>query len=1124
MTVNGKHAGGRSRDNSWRADLGLVVIGLVPLAVILVLVFQPPAPRSHLPRQEVVGRVQRLIGRVQGRPEDTLVWNPLRIGTPVHRREHIFAGEDSEALVVLDDTSSLVVEENSLVVVSRSRQQEAAAPISIELLRGGISGRGGTHPLRVSSGGNRADLAAGATVAIRRNRDDSLLVELHRGRGKLRTLAGRQVSLQEKHQVRVASDGLPGAGRRLDIAIVAPEDGQHFYYPESLPLVEFRWSAVGGKEYEFLLGRDADLQEPLVRQGLKKPATRVSLPAGVYFWRVSSGRAISPLARLAVVEDRPPVCRQPVEGTVLLWQRLQGLFLAWTEVGGAEHYLLEILDDGGRVVFNKRVQATSYRLGDSLPEGHYCFRVRVDDAARGRSPWCRQSCFRLIHKPIPRPPRLFNPQVETIPSPTPEPDHGSWLLRLVVGVAHAEEPPRRKGIILRWEKVPGIDNYQLEIAEDLAFRKVVLRRLVKNSYFTWRHLTQRRYFWRVKSIDSEGREGEFSSPRIIGAVVAPPQPWKPPAGKIFNWARRTPAVELRWRGSELLRDVVVELGRDAELSSTLVSRHLGRKTRFLWRPERTGTYYWRLVGIDLNGRHTRPSRVTSFRLVPAVPRILAPLGGEKFSRAKSQEGITFRWSPRPCRFQWQLFPGRGRKSPLLAKATAARSVRLPVKQAGEWTWRVRCLDPPSGWSKVGHFLVEAARQVAPPPPLAAPRLLAPAPGARIITTRRRASLRLNWQPVAGATGYLVAVDGPAGGSVPLRRRLVETHLDLDNLAPGTYRWRVRSERGTEVRSQAMKQPPPGTPPGTEVQKAVREQGKNEGTKNEGTEVTAARETGNEAVSSFEIVMRIPPRAPVLTRPAMKEHVELPPGQQVRFSWKPVARAHSYQLELSRDKDFDKPHVTRTVSSAGIGLSLPGEGAWWWRVRAREDDGFSGKWSEGTSFSYEVSKPPITERAVFVGVHVDFFHNLGEINTAQPSLELAYRLPFWRRRLGLALQVGYLTATASTTDEAGTRQASSRLHAVPVEIAACVAFPVGPVNLYLGAGPRLEFSRVSIQPGDIATSNTSFGVVGLAGIEGKLGPGWLFAELRYTWMSALRGVVELHPGGLLAGAGYRLGIW
>lgn len=180
--------------------------------------------------------------------------------------------------------------------------------------------------------------------------------------------------------------------------------------------------------------------------------------------------------------------------------------------------------------------------------------------------------------------------------------------------AHAEP----LAVTLRWEKIPGATRYEVEIAEDRAFAKVLERRTVRGTRLRWELPAPRTVFWRVRGLDSAGNVGDFSAAGLAGAPVAGPKPVSPASGAEAGTGAGT-VVVLRWDASPFLERYRVEVASDAAFADPTV----GETTDASWsfRAPATGTWHWRVGGSDIQGGAVAPGAVSRFVVAEPPPEI-----------------------------------------------------------------------------------------------------------------------------------------------------------------------------------------------------------------------------------------------------------------------------------------------------------------------------------------------------------------------------------------------------------------------------------------------------------------------------------------------------------------------
>jgi len=196
--------------------------------------------------------------------------------------------------------------------------------------------------------------------------------------------------------------------------------------------------------------------------------------------------------------------------------------------------------------------------------------------------------------------------------------------------ALAQEPAA--SVVLRWQAVAAAAAYDVQIARDPSFAATVVSERVPTPGFRWRSIPAERHFWRVRSVDAEGRLGSWSAVKTIEAALRPPEPIEPGDGTAITLARAGQTVTLSWKGSEVVREYALEVARDPSFTE-VVSAPRTSSSRIDLELPGTGQFHWRVRAIDLAGGESAPSAPRSFSvLAPPEPKpppssvaVLAPV-------------------------------------------------------------------------------------------------------------------------------------------------------------------------------------------------------------------------------------------------------------------------------------------------------------------------------------------------------------------------------------------------------------------------------------------------------------------------------------------------------------------
>jgi hypothetical protein len=351
--------------------------------------------RPQRSAQPPVARLARSEPGVLRRPLGTLVWDTASAGEPLAARDSLYVPPAASASVVFDGGAYLEIEERSLVVIETPDPDPGLARVT--LAKGSLSGSASARTVAVRTPGGLAVLDPGSEARIGARVDSGPRVDLLAGRARA-----------ENGEVARAE-----ARIRLD----EPTRNQRFWFARFPGSVLLRWdgSAADGGRLE--VARDPSFGDLVDRAPGEPGAHAFHPPApGRYFWRLvdRKGRPVSEIRRILVVEDRPPTPFAPMAAEIVLAPPGVQVPFWWTAVEGAAHYRLEISSSASfeKVAFSADAEGPGLWAAPQLPEGVYFWRVRAREAARGEAPFSAPSPFRLIHRPLPEAPQLFDPSIE----------------------------------------------------------------------------------------------------------------------------------------------------------------------------------------------------------------------------------------------------------------------------------------------------------------------------------------------------------------------------------------------------------------------------------------------------------------------------------------------------------------------------------------------------------------------------------------------------------------------------------------------------------------------------------------------------------------------------------------
>ncbi|MDR0353344.1 MAG: hypothetical protein LBI02_08355, partial [Opitutaceae bacterium] len=197
----------------------------------------------------------------------------------------------------------------------------------------------------------------------------------------------------------------------------------------------------------------------------------------------------------------------------------------WTPVTGATAYEIEVAADYNfKTIVHPltRVTGTSFTPAKPLFPAQRFWRVRVIDASGKPGPWSASFVYKLKPAPL----------AETRPVES----------RPAVYPAH-----NQTGIVQQpsftWEPEPGAAAYEIEIAADYDYKKVVVpvTRVETPRFVPLKPLATYNRFWRTRALAADGRAGPWSATRVY-KLHAPAHTIAIPAGATLDQIRATIAA------------------------------------------------------------------------------------------------------------------------------------------------------------------------------------------------------------------------------------------------------------------------------------------------------------------------------------------------------------------------------------------------------------------------------------------------------------------------------------------------------------------------------------------------------------------------------------------------------
>ena len=632
---------------------------------------------------------------------------------------------------------------------------------------------------------------------------------------------------------------------------------------------------------------------------------------------------------------------------------------------------------------------------------------------------------------------------------------GLALCALAPATSRGGEPSA--SVVLRWEAVPDAVAYEVEVARDRDFADAVVAERTQVPGYRWRAIPAERHYWRVRSLDANGRAGPWSETKVIESALTAPAPAEPPDGARLTWDRDDRAVAFSGTPSELLREYRLEVAADPDFSKPVVSRR-GPSPAFRVGLPGLGTFHWRLGGVALDGREAPWSPPRRLTVALGAPRLSAPEPGGSFPFGP----VTVAWEPLQPAATYRVVVETGDGPPRQMAATAPPLVYAPHRP-GRHRVRVAAVLPDG---RTGPASEDREFRIAPPAPLPAPRLTEPAAGAILDEASRPG---FAWETVPGAAGYELQAAPPGALDRAPTQRTEGARLEVGGLPRGSLAWRVRARDafggpGTWSEARGLHL---GPRPAARIEIRL--------------EKAALVADGS---SSTQVTIRL-----------LDAEGRAVPGS-------PSVETSAGRVEgLSRAGDG---WVARYVAPP---LPPPGGAA---EIDVRERD-LSGQTRIG--LSREVDR-------LALGVLAGWRTNLKAVSSPTLGVEMQWRTPLLDDRLILSARASWYQESATIPPTGGlAAPMTSTARVVPLTVLAIYEWPLGWATLHAGAGLGADLTWVEVGPAyQLAATPAAAAALGASR---ALGPGEALLELAASAGSLDTSLASMRTGGLTLSLGYRL---
>jgi len=389
----------KERKSRFRFIDFLIIVLCLSVMVYCIYLFRNDLYQTiNLQNVQPVGTITIKNNTVQRRIADRVLWDRLRVESPVYLGDIIRVAELSSATLNIED-QRIDIEENTLIRIQLS--PDGSGVLQIELTEGsiGVTTGAGGGGLQLNLMGRVIETGAGTTltasagkngIALQVNEGKAVFIEEGTSRG---VSSGTMIALNAE-----------GTEQRFPQAVVIqPRQNARYVKntPEPLP-VGFVWNRVNLTSQDTLrleIAADRNFSRSVQFFQSLASFAEVSLEAGIWNWRLLYENTILSGGRLTVVEASNLNLLSPARGSLFRYSDVQpSLRFEWQEIEEASHYVIEIASTHDFV--NPRINrqiAAPFFVDSSLAEGTWYWRVQpvFSSAYEGGASFSSASFFRI---------------------------------------------------------------------------------------------------------------------------------------------------------------------------------------------------------------------------------------------------------------------------------------------------------------------------------------------------------------------------------------------------------------------------------------------------------------------------------------------------------------------------------------------------------------------------------------------------------------------------------------------------------------------------------------------------------------------------------------------------------
>jgi hypothetical protein len=605
-----------------RSDYVLLLL-LLLIFFFGILLYRNIFRKGKIGNNPVIGILTFKNKIVERKLDSEVIWDKVESGIEIRNRDTIRSADFSDALLTLKDTTKISMSENSMIYLDLSDG------MNLDFAYGSLSLEGGNgQPITIKSEDKIIEVN-NANIQIEKKSKEELKLEVKEGEVKVKS--GNEEKQVKKNEVATVEEKKITIEEAV-IQLISPSEYYSLSTRTGSTSIDFSYrfnSVVIKPVIEF--SYDSRFRKIIKSVPLQSDSISLDMKSGQYYWRVTGEhkqkgtRESSGFRKLVVLGIRSPRLLTPKNNQNISFTNNPPVVnVSWTSAEGAKVYKVEISSDKEFNSIVKSIQTSQNYLGvDGLKEGSYFLRLITEFNLKGESLDSTEAIrINLTQKKDPDPPVHVSTRSED--------------------QVFDKNILQKKGYTLVWKDSPEFAKYDLQVAEDKEFQKVILSEKTPNNHRKLNFAPKSgTYYWRVAGVTKDGKSSGYSKvARITIKSTESIQTISPARGAEFAKGKST--IQFRWKKIETTPLFKWEISKSADFSNILHSENInGYVMNF--NTEQSGKYFWRVHLLDESGNtmiSSNPSDFSIRELEP--PKAIFPTMGQRVDMSRL-DYLDFRW-------------------------------------------------------------------------------------------------------------------------------------------------------------------------------------------------------------------------------------------------------------------------------------------------------------------------------------------------------------------------------------------------------------------------------------------------------------------------------------------------